>query len=80
MFDAKNVNFKELPDGEPLMQASADGLGFAASGGVAAAVVKAVKRMDPDREVKVVSAEGLANCKKMMQLAKAGKYNGYLLE
>ena len=80
MFDAKNVNFKELPDGEPLMQASADGRGFAASGGVAAAVVKAVKRMDPDREVKVVSAEGLANCKKMMQLAKAGKYNGYLLE
>ena len=80
MFDAKDVNFKELPDGEPLMQASADGRGFAASGGVAAAVVKAVKRMDPDREVKVVSAEGLANCRKMMQLAKAGKYNGYLLE
>lgn len=80
MFDAKDVNFKELPDGEPLSQASADGRGFAASGGVAAAVVKAVKRMDPDREVKVVNAEGLANCKKMMQLAKAGKYNGYLLE
>ena len=25
-------------------------------------------------------AEGLANCKKMLQMAKAGKYNGYLLE
>ena len=36
--------------------------------------------MEPNREVKVVSAEGLANCKKMLQLAKAGKYNGYLLE
>lgn len=35
---------------------------------------------DPDREVKVVCAEGLAECKKMMLLAKAGKYNGYLLE
>ena len=80
MFDAKGVNFKELQDGEPLTQASSDGRGFAASGGVAAAVVKAVKRMDPSREVKVVNAEGLANCKKMMQLAKAGKYNGYLLE
>ena len=80
MFDAKNVNFKELPDGEPLKQASSDGRGFAVSGGVAAAVVKAVNRMDPTRTVKVVSAEGLANCKKMMQLAKAGKYNGYLLE
>lgn len=80
MFDAKDVNFKELPDGEPLKQASSDGRGFAVSGGVAAAVVKAVNRMDPTRTVKVVSAEGLANCKKMMQLAKAGKYNGYLLE
>ena len=57
-----------------------DGRGFAASGGVAAAVVKAVKRMNPEREVKVVSANGLQECKKMLMAAKAGKYNGYLLE
>ena len=38
--------------------------GFAVSGGVAQAVVHAVKRIDPDREVKVVNAEGLQNCKK----------------
>ena len=31
-------------------------------------------------EVKVASAQGLADCKKMLMLAKAGKYNGYLLE
>ena len=36
--------------------------------------------MDPDREVKVASAQGLAECKKLMTMAKAGKYNGYLLE
>lgn len=36
--------------------------------------------MDPDREVKVVSANGLQECKKMLMAAKAGKYNGYLLE
>lgn len=36
--------------------------------------------MDPDREVKVVNAQGLADCRKMMTMAKAGKYNGYLLE
>lgn len=80
MFDARGVDFAELPEGEPLARASADGRGFAASGGVAAAVVKAVKRMDPSREVKIVSADGLQNCKKMLQMAKAGKYNGYLLE
>ena len=36
--------------------------------------------MYPDREIKVESAEGLANCKKLLTMAKAGKYNGYLLE
>ena len=80
MFDAKGVDFASLPEEEPLTQASSDGRGFAASGGVVAAVVKAVKRMDPDREVKVVSANGLQECKKMLMAAKAGKYNGYLLE
>ena len=80
MFDAKGVDWKNIPEGEPLFRASADGRGFAVSGGVAQAVVHAVKRIDPEREVKVVNAEGLQNCKKMLQMAKAGKYNGYLLE
>ena len=60
--------------------ASGDGRGFAVSGGVANAVVNCVKELYPDREVKVESAEGLANCKKLLSMAKAGKYNGYLLE
>ena len=34
----------------------------------------------PDKEIKVANAEGLKECKKLLQLAKAGKYNGYLLE
>ena len=80
MFDAIGVDWKDIPEGEPLFRASADGRGFAVSGGVAEAVVHAVKRIDPDREVKVMNAEGLQNCKKMLQMAKIGKYNGYLLE
>ena len=80
MFDAKGVNFAELPEGEPLQRASADGRGFAASGGVAKAVIHVIKQMDPEREIKVANAEGLENCRKLLTLAKAGKYNGYLLE
>ena len=39
------------------------------------------KKIDPDREVKVEQADGLANCKKMMMIAtKTHKYDGYLLE
>jgi iron only hydrogenase large subunit-like protein len=36
--------------------------------------------MDPDREVKVANAAGLADCRKLLMMAKAGKYDGYLLE
>ena len=31
-------------------------------------------------EIKTARAEGLRECRKLMTLAKAGKYNGYLLE
>jgi iron only hydrogenase large subunit-like protein len=50
------------------------------SGGVASAVADCIRQLDPSREVKVQSAQGLHDCRKMLQLAKAGKYDGYLLE
>ena len=34
----------------------------------------------PDREIKIANAEGLRECRKLLTMAKAGKYNGYLLE
>lgn len=80
MFVAKGVDFSKLPEEEPLKEASRDGRGFAQEGGVAEAVKNYINKIDPDREVKVAHAAGLAECKKMMTLAKAGKYNGYLLE
>ncbi len=60
--------------------ASADGRGFAVGGGVAHAVAEYIKENYPDIEVKTERADGLDNCKKMMMMAKAGRYNGYLLE
>lgn len=81
MFDAKDIEFSELPDDEPLREASGDGRGFAASGGVANAVANYIRKLDPSHEVKVVQADGLAECKKMMTIAcNTHKYDGYLLE
>jgi [FeFe] hydrogenase (group B1/B3) len=80
MFEAKEVDFAELEEVGSMHGASGDGRGFAVSGGVANAVVNCIQEMYPDKEIKVERAEGLANCKKLMTLAKAGKYNGYLLE
>ena len=80
MFEAKEVDFEQLEEKTSLHGASGDGRGFAVSGGVAQAVVNCISEMYPDREVKVESAEGLSNCRKLLTMAKAGKYNGYLLE
>jgi [FeFe] hydrogenase (group B1/B3) len=82
MFEAKEIDFSKLQpnDADTFTQASSDGRGFAVSGGVAKAVVNCIKAKEPNREVLVESAEGLENCKKMLNAAKKGKYNGYLLE
>ena len=80
LFEAKNIDMASIQEEPVLSETSTDGRNFAVSGGVAKAVVNCVNEMYPGREVKVVSAQGLADCRKMLQLAKAGKYNGYLLE
>ena len=81
MLQAKEVDFAQLADTDPMEGASGDGRAFAISGCVANAVVNVIKEKYPERgDVKVVAADGLAECKKMLMTAKAGKYNGYLLE
>ncbi|MBR2528399.1 MAG: 4Fe-4S dicluster domain-containing protein [Blautia sp.] len=80
MFEAKEIDFEQLEEMDAMHGASADGRGFAVSGGVANAVVNCIKKEYPDREVKVEHAQGLADCRKLLQLATKGKYNGYLLE
>ncbi len=80
LFNAKNINLEEIEAEEILSEASTDGRNFAVSGGVAQAVVNSMKKLEPTCDIKVASAQGLADCKKLMMMAKAGKYNGYLLE
>ena len=80
MFEAKNVVFADLEEDRSMHGASGDGRGFAVSGGVARAVANIIKEKYPDRELLVEQAEGLDNCRKMIQLARAGKRDGYLLE
>ena len=82
VFDARGVDPSKMP-GDPendFMKATGAGRGFAVTGGVAAAVKEAIARMDPEREVPVEHADGLRECRKMLLMAKTGKYNGYLLE
>ena len=80
MFEAKEVDFETIEPMEPLNEGTATGRGFAVAGGVAKAVENLVHETYPELEVKTARAEGLRECRKLMTLAKAGKYNGYLLE
>ena len=80
MFEAKNIDFAALADGEDLREGTAAGRGFAVSGGVAGAVAGVMAKIAPEREIKTAKAEGLRECRQLMAIAKAGKYNGYLLE
>ena len=80
MFEAKEIDFATIEAGEPMNEGTAAGRGFAVSGGVAGAVEKLIHETNPDLEVKTARAEGLRECRKLMTMAKAGKYNGYLLE
>ena len=80
MFEAKEIDFAQIEDMPANYEASAPGVGFAAGGGVAAAVEEVIRRTHPELEVKTVSAMGLRECRKMLRIARAGKYDGYLLE
>ena len=80
MFEAKEIDFAAIESGEALNEGTAAGRGFAVSGGVAQAVTDVIHQTHPDLEIKTARAEGLKDCRKLMTLAKVGKYDGYLLE
>lgn len=80
MLIARDIEFDDFRQGVPMEDASGAGRGYAVAGGVAKAVTAYIKELYPDVEVKVEHAEGLADCRKMLMLAKAGKKDGCLIE
>ena len=81
IFDARHVDVEKIEeDPEGVNDASMAGPTFAVAGGVAKSVVDVIHERYPDKEIKVANAEGLKECRKLLTMAKAGKYNGYLLE
>ena len=80
MFIARDIEFDDFRQGIAMEDATGAGRGYAVAGGVAEAVTACLKEYYPDVEVKVEHAEGLAECRKMLMLAKAGKKDGCLIE
>ena len=80
MFDAKEIDLTAFESDSSFHDATGAGRGYAAAGGVAAAIEKCINEYYPDVTVHIEHAEGLAECKKTLALAKAGRLNGCLIE
>ena len=80
MFEAREIDFDAIEESDVLNEGTGAGRYFAVAGGVAKAVTDLVHESQPDLEIHTARAEGLRDCRKLMALAKAGKYNGCLLE
>ncbi len=80
MFEAKEIDFATIEETDVLNEGTAAGRNFAVAGGVAKAVTDLAEKQNPGLEIKTARAEGLRDCRKLMALAKAGKFKGYLLE
>ena len=80
MFAAKDIDPNHTDGDSSMHDATAAGRGYACAGGVAEAIESCIHEYYPEVEVKIEHAEGLADCKKMLMLAKAGKKNGYMIE
>ena len=80
MFDAKDIDLTKYEAESSFHNATGAGRGYAVAGGVAQAIEKCINEYYPDVDVHIEHAEGLAECKKTLALAKAGKMNGCLIE
>ena len=80
MFDARDIDLTKYEAESSFHNATGAGRGYAVAGGVAQAIEKCINEYYPDVDVHIEHAEGLAECKKTLALAKAGKMNGCLIE
>jgi [FeFe] hydrogenase (group B1/B3) len=80
MFEAKGIFVEEIQAMDKLEGATSAGRGYGVAGGVASAIEECIKEYYPDTEIHIEHAESLAECKKMLMLAKAGKKTGCLIE
>ena len=73
MFEAKGILLDEIKAMDEMKDATAAGRGYGVAGGVANAIKDCIEKYYPGTPVNIQHAESLAECKKALLLAKAGK-------
>lgn len=79
LFDARNIDFEPVEEPE-LDDGTLYGKEFGVSGGVSNAVMKVLQERGYDKPIKAEKCNGAAECKKMLMLLKAGKFDADILE
>lgn len=80
MFEAKGIQLDDIQPTAKMEDATGAGRGYGVAGGVANAIEECIREYYPDVDVNIEHAESLAECRKILMLAKAGKKNGCLIE
>lgn len=80
IFEAAGIDMNQYQEEAEIHDATGAGRGYGVAGGVIDAVTKCINEYYPGTEVQTQHAEGLAECRKVLQLAKSGKSNGCLIE
>ena len=78
--EAKEIKLENLPETPLHDSATAAGRGYAVAGGVTDAIRSCLKAYYPEVTPRIEHAEGLAECRKILAVAKSGKLNGCLIE
>lgn len=79
-FEARGIDLSSYRKIAAPVMASASARGYAVAGGVAKSVKDAAGSLQPEREIKIVGANSLQECVRILKDAKRGKYDGYLIE
>jgi iron only hydrogenase large subunit-like protein len=79
MFALFEIDVSSLP-GEEKEHAARSGRMYARSGGVSEAVLECVRSFDKNCELKAVNANGVAECKKLLETIRNGEAKGNFFE
>lgn len=82
IFEACEINLSELPETPSSEYASKDGRLYARTGGVSIAVSDTVEALYPDKadKVRAIKAQGVLECKQVLNNLKEGKIEGNFIE
>ncbi len=82
LFEAAGVSLGEQPDGDvaAFCEASHDGRIYAHTGGVTAAVQRAIREKNPEVPFRPLKGNGLKQCSQILQAVEAGEADGNFME